>query len=290
MSGKEPIKVKLSTVILSFIIFALIIFIAFIYFYFTNVEETKQNNESNKIVDTNSQLSETENTTIETSKIETLNTSSELVKKVYDYIPVINVMKYEPYNAYQTGKVTINDLDTEYILGCAFTKLSLSDKDKDYIYPGDDGWYRFDANLLQQKVKEMYNQNVENKSFEYSGGAQGCSYSEGKYTHSSGGYVSQNLISIREIEKSYMDGEKLIIEDKYIALKSDDINQTNELFSSSNSTKGIKKIDIDLIEKTHEMISKEIKENYADEMTRYRHTFKKNVDGLYYWYSTEPIQ
>ena len=296
MNENKTINIRLSTAILCLIIFALIVGMIFMYTYFKNKENTKESLATNT---SENSIAQDKETNVAMPETKDLDTNSEQVKKLYDYIPVIDAMTYTPYNAYQTSKVTINNIDPSYILGCAFTKLKLTDKDKlprkdEYgnTIEVDDGWFSFKADILQEKVKELYGQNVENMEFAYSGDAQGCTYSNGMYAHSSGGYVSQNLISIRKIEKAYTDGDDLIIEDKYIALKNDfeDGKQSNELFASSNNSTGIEKIDFDVMEKTHEEISDEIISTYGDKMTEYKHTFKKNADGTYYWYSTEPVK
>ncbi len=296
MDKDKFIKIRLSTAILCFVILVLIIAMIFMYIYYNNQSNVDSNTiESAKIESQNETTNpQTNNIINQTINNKTVNTNSELVQKAYNTIPAIDRMPDDYKNAYQTNKVTIDNMETKYILACAFNKLSLSDKDKNYIYDNDKGWYTFDAELLQQKVKEMYNQNVENNDFNYCNDSGTCTYKDGKYTHSYGGDVISGFISIRKIEKAYIVNDELIIEDRYIGLKYNyDENYENkqcDLITYTNSGEISKKINYNISEKTNEQITSEIINLYSDNMTNYKHTFKKNSNGSYYWYSTEPIK
>ena len=160
---KEPIKIRLSTVILIFIIFILIIAIVGIIRY----------NNTKKII------------AIEEKSF----TEDPMIKKMYEFIPMIDSNKISK-NAYQDSKVTKEDLPTEFLLECAYSKLDLSEEDKQPIdgMTIDSGWYTFDADLLQEKAKEMYGTKIKNVNFEI-GYGKSCSYqnSNNRYFYSVGG-------------------------------------------------------------------------------------------------------
>lgn len=84
MTDKEPIKLKLSTVILSFIIFILIIGMILMYFYFTNSKNTTNTVENTTTDSTKNVLSgSTSNTTVsntEAEKIENTVESNQTLK------------------------------------------------------------------------------------------------------------------------------------------------------------------------------------------------------------------
>lgn len=129
---KEPIKIKLSTAILIFIIFILIVTIIGIIFYYKIKYNT--NATQNKITENNSQMEIEKNSNEENDKennsdneIQKIDTNTELIQKLNSYIPAIDY-KIEK-NAYQEKKVTLNELKNDFILRVAFTKLTLKDED-----------------------------------------------------------------------------------------------------------------------------------------------------------------
>lgn len=282
---KEPIKIRLSTVILIFIIFILIIAIVGIIMYYN----TKKIDKGNIIEDTQIDYSGTENK-IEEKELSEFNINDTRIKKMYECIPMIDSNKISK-NAYQDLKVTKEDLTTEFLLECAYSKLDLSEEDKQPIdgMTIDSGWYTFDADLLQEKVKEMYGTKIKNVSFEI-GYGKSCSYqnSNNKYFYSVGGGSAEELINIRNIEKAYEEEDNIYIEDRYMVFEGTDSKY--KLYTSSDNKKLIDDIDSSILTKTNEDIITELKNKYNSSMRKYKHTFKKGSDGNYYWYSTEPIE
>ena len=53
--------------------------------------------------------------------------------------------------------------------------------------------------------------------------------------------------------------------------------------------KHYKEINLLLSKLKNEELEKELLKQYEKYMQTYKHTFKKNDNGEYYWYSTEPI-
>lgn len=290
MEENNPIRVRLSTVILCFIIFILIVVIAFMYFYFSNQINSQQNSISNN--NSTIQSSKTNSTITQVSSTEYLDINGTLVKKLYEYIPANDTNVILP-NAYQDKKITKDSLGTKYLLEYAFGKLDLKDTDKTPLLDDGkplDGWYSFDADLLQEKVKELFGTTLENMDFDCGAGA-GCTYSNGRYSFTSGGGSGEGIDNLRTIKKAYKDDNYLYIEDNYLALIS--TLESIKIYKTSIAQNPIGEItdnrsQIQTLEEYTAKLEK-LKSEYSDQMTSYKHTFKKNTDGSYYWYSTEPI-
>lgn len=205
------------------------------------------------------------------------------IKKIYQYIPDLN-SNYVRLNAYQNKKITLSDLDNSYLLAYAVSNLELSNMDKkpfDDMELGSD-WYIYDATLLQNKVQEMYGKNLTNESYIIEFGEK-CEYVNNNYQCGLGGSSSEFMSSIRYITNVYADSENLYIEDKYmVEIIKDDVDA---LYEDSTKTKLIVTLDEDSLENFGT-----ISQKYDSKMKKYKHTFKKNENGSYYWYSTEPIE
>lgn len=241
---KEPIKIKLSTAILIFIIFILIVTIIGIIFYYKIKYNT--NATQNKITENNSQMEIEKNSNEENDKennsdneIQNIDTNTELIQKLNSYIPAIDY-KIEK-NAYQEKKVTLNELKNDFILRVAFTKLTLKDEDKKKIsdeYDLDTGWYAFDANILQNKVKELYgkNANVPNQDFD-DGAGLACNYKDGKYNVGSGGGTGEGLIQVSKMIEAYSQNNEIYIITKNATYVFTDENPKGSLYTDSTLVK-----------------------------------------------------
>ena len=293
MDEKQPIKIKLSTVILIFIILILIFVIIGMYMYYNN-----DNTNPNAVSSTNSLQSaanSNKSNTGETAKLTELNIGSDQITKLYKYIPALDSDLIEK-NAYQSTKITMNNLTSDYLLKNAFKNLELKDSDKktfDSSTTDVSDMYRFDASLLQSKVKEMYGTNIDNQDFRISASEQ-CGYENGEYVYSVGGASSEDIRNIRKIQKAYSDDESLYIEDSYLCLKIVDNDDSSyaKLFISSDSSNSL--FDLDNLNELYSMnndkLSSYICNKYGSSMASYKHTFKKASDDSYYWYSTEPVK
>lgn len=94
-------------------------------------------------------------------------------------------------------------------------------------------------------------------------------------------------MNIRKILNAYEENDIIYIEDQYLVLtEDDDDNNTVMLLKFSNDTDSIiSNIDQNILKQEPE----EIMSKYSSKMQKYKHTFKKNADGNYYWYSTSPV-
>ena len=295
---KEPIKIKLSTAILIFIIFILIVTIIGIIFYYKIKYNT--NATQNKITENNSQMEIEKNLNEENDKennsdneIQKIDTNTELIQKLNSYIPAIDY-KIEK-NAYQDKKITLNELKNDFILRVAFTKLTLKDEDKKKIsdeYDLDTGWYAFDANILQNKVKELYgkNANVPNQDFD-DGAGLACNYKDGKYNVGSGGGTGEGLIQVSKMIEAYSQNNEIYIITKNATYVFTDENPKGSLYTDSTLVKKIKDYKDEKYDSMDgNKIAENIIKNDENVMTKYKHTFEKDENGNYYWVSTEPVK
>lgn len=299
---KEPIKIRLSTVILLFIILILIIAIIGIVFYYQNTINNNTNLIENKIIKGNTQINSNESLDKENSVdkfnntnekiIKKIDTNDELIQKLYSYIPAIDY-KIEK-NAYQDKKVTLSELKNDFILRVAFTKLSLKNEEKQKIsneYDVDSGWYSFDANILQNKVKELYGEkaNIPNQDFD-DGAGKSCSYNNGIYNVMSGGGTNEGLIPVSKIVESYSQNDEIYIITKNATFVFTAENEKGSLYTDSTLKNKIKDYkDEKYITMDGNKIVEDIIKNDEKTMINYKHTFKKDTNENYYWISTEPI-
>ena len=301
---RKIVKIRLSTAILCFIILALTLGLVFMYLYYNKKDDNKSTTSTSSNMSSNFSENKNENTvankvqnalennTTNTSNLastkEDLDVNSELVKKLYNYIPAFNENRIQN-NAYQTKKVTKETLDNKVLLAYAFKNLKLSESDKTTVVENGEkieGWYTFNAEKLHEKEKEMYGNAISDESFEI-GYGQGCTYSNGKYSFSSGGGSDEWMVNVRTITKANKENDMLYIEDKYIVSK----EKENKLALYTASDSNEKLVVMDGSNYTDDdTLIKEIQSKYENKMTTYKHTFKKNSDGSYYWYSTEPIE
>lgn len=294
----ETRKKKVSLGVVIFVIFVIVLIGTSVFmFKFYNEKEKSDKVDKNNIVDDEkndgaglSKQSDTSNT--DKPKLSDLNINDKLVEKVYEYIPIVDTNLIQK-NAYQDKRITKSDLDVKFLLQVAFSKLNLSEFQKVPLTENGDnisGMYSFNSQLLQDKVREMYGDNLENLDFNYGAGA-GLTYSNGKYSYRFGGGSGEFMYNLRTIKSAYKDDECLYIEDMYSALELKD--DTVVLYKKSNSEEKIKEIEFNRISTlSGQQLKSElekIKTESESLMARYKHTFKKNIDGNYYWYCTEPI-
>lgn len=219
----------------------------------------------------------------------------DLVVDAYNIIPCYSgAVDYKC--AYQSEKMDINTLNHEYLRAFAFTKLDQTQIVKEPALDNeiaDDDWFAFEPQILQDKMKELYNTEIENGYFNVNF-ATSVNYDEnGKYNHGVGGMSSYYSDIERNMIKAYMSKEELIIEDEFMYViygdYKGDYNYVINLYASSD------KNNLVYTENTgEELITSERKNEVVNQnrlmMQKYKHVFKKNDQEKYYWVSTEPIE
>lgn len=311
--GKEPIKVRLSTVILIFIVIILVGIIILLATYNGNLkldnEKTNVQAESYKNNDDENNQANNENT-----DTKNLSINNNLVKELYSEIPSIGAIKFDgknetSYSVYQNKNITMQNLDNMYILYfVAKNKLNIKYEDKqdfsaeETLDKTGGSWYSFDANILQNRIKELYgdNTNIKNQSFGYYGEEWGYKENENKYYYSVGGGGSgTGTYDVSKLISAEQKDNEIDLYSKYIAY--DIVDEENQksiaLYSDITKIEKLKDCDFnEYVDNVYSNQSSDIKstEDYIlknDEnlMKTYKHVFKADKDGNYHWYSSEPV-
>lgn len=147
-------------------------------------------------------------------------------------------------------------------------------------------WCRY----IIKKIKELYgkNANIIYESFSPSSmGVEEYAYKNGKYQYSYGGHGI--LVSpVSKITEATTDNEKNIY-DKFVFIVEEPQNTKYSIYTNCEQKNKVEEIDMETAGKIDD-VEKYVLEKYSDKMTTYKHTFKKDENGNYYWYSTEPVE
>ena len=155
--------------------------------------------------------------------------TKEKIKKMYNQIPILDNTSIEYDNAYQSKRVTKDIIDNRLLLAIAFRNVEkdINDKDKIGWCPDDSNeykgctntdWYSFPSKILQNKIKELYDTNVQDESFEISGGV-GCKYFNSRYYYSYGGGSLSNIYNIRQYDNISYNQDFIYITDLYLYIE-----------------------------------------------------------------------
>ncbi len=295
----KPKKSKLKTILL-IIVGIILIGLSYVGGWyvgreFAKYEDEKIEEKNNKKEESSKEDSSKEENaeTKEENKLKEISIDSTKVKTAYDIIPHIdglNIME----NAYQSEKTTLDKLSNELILGMALYRTEFNGDNTKPIEGEEEGydpnsllgdsWFTFESSVIQNTVKKLYGKEVENGNSEPFSG-ESIMYENGKYHYSYGGNGFIRTTNVREIVKAYEDENYLYIEDRYAYIYNNFENEENEIYEVYKNSN---KKDI-ISEITKEETLEDIIKNHKDQMQSYKHTFAKNVDGTYYWVSTEPI-
>ncbi len=276
---KEPINLKFTIVVL---LFVLLIFAVFgVFLYHINKSIIKYENDNNIIDETNvpdvpinTNSTSVSNTTQNNSqnnsknnleqdtiipKIETLDISSDLVQKLYNYI--LKKSDYEENLVYLDKKVTNETIDNKLKLMTVFTNLEYSDiyeTTTENEYGMSITHTLFKNETVEKKAKEIFGPSVSivhescpihfTEAIDYKNGIYDC------YSYQGGGITPWESSSF-ELKKAEQQENEIYIYDTYTH-----VHEDLENMEKTTTNKGF-----------------------------YKHTFKKNSDGSYYWYCTEPI-
>ena len=244
----------------------------------------------------------------EIKQYEEIDVNSEIVTNAYSYVPTLYDNKLMP-TAYQDKKVEINDLSNQIKLINVFNNIEFKkDEVESVTDPGTGesitywekdengneiltGWYSFDAEVMHKYAKEFYGEEIDlvDEYFSISWW-QGCSYNNGEYLYSEGG-AGPRLEPITYITKAYIEDDVLYIYDKYLLISQPDIEKDEYDIYKDTVSEVMDKIgsDVNIHINDIDSIKEYVLEEYEDKMSEYKHTFKKNANGEYYWVSTEPV-
>lgn len=232
-----------------------------------------------------------------------LDINSEEVKKLYNYILKEN-SEIEIY-AYQNKKVTVNELDNDTKLCTVLSNLEDKDADDKKTVQGVAGklnQFFYNQSTIDKKANEIFGTkvNLKYKSIDDIATMTDYTYENNKYVKSEiqqggGDYPAHTVEYIVKAEK---DNDELLIYDKFCYLY-DAQNAAYDIYSGSDKNAVIaknisgEKIYFQVHDKD-ENLNKKIIDNIekivGKQALTYKHTFKKNSEGNYYWYSTEPME
>lgn len=232
-----------------------------------------------------------------------LDINSEEVKKLYNYILKEN-SEIETY-AYQSKKITVNELDNDTKLCTVLSNLEDKDADDKKTIQGVAGklnQFFYNQSTIDKKVNEIFGTkvNLKYKSIDDIATMTDYTYENNQYVKSEiqqggGDYPAHTVEYIVKAEK---DNDELMIYDKFCYLCDNqdaayDIyngSDKNEVFAKRISGEKIYFQVHDRDEKLNKKVIDNIEKIVGKQVLTYKHTFKKNSDGNYYWYSTEPLK
>ena len=310
---KDPIKIRLSTAIMLFIIILLIIAIFGIIVYYNVVDSVnKDEKNANSINNIASELVKNEESIVneiktENNNIENLDINSESVQMLYKYVLKDNECIEEI--AYQNQKVTSDNLDNKVKLLTVFENLDDEEADRmdktKFESELEDINYYFSKEKIEEKAKMIFGTNVSIKHetlpelF-----ATRIAYNNGEYikTYFQGGGAFLWDSSQQYLIKAEKQGNEICLYDKYVHIYRDENNEEiNDVYNASDKkVKLASKMNFEtsgiysgLSRLSENERSKKFIENIEKAINKkvntFKHTFKQNADGKYYWYSTEPI-
>ena len=218
----------------------------------------------------------------ETIKNKSLDSNSELVKELYGYVyddGIINGFSCSMYREKMTSSMYSDDekflMAINELLTHDFLNRNITESDDMYDF------YDYSENAVISKIYKMFGINY-NKI--YSNENINISYNEGKYrvaVFSEGDGDGEGEWSARKFLKAEIFDENTInIYDNYIFTYGYDNEQW---FATSTRTIPLPRKEY--IEWDNDTQDFEFTEK--NKLPIYKHTFKKNTDGTYYWVSTE---
>ena len=318
MEEKKTIKVSLGTVICIFIIIILIMVLIGMWYY-NNMDKVDNKQISQKI----STSGDKQEKIVSEDKAEELNINGETVKNLYAKILKVE-SNYGPnddlpktYSFYRASKVTSDNLENDeksfvvvnYLLGSNYGKKELMDnissdiKNKFSYYvsgvtddpkSGETPYCVVYNNKDIEYVKDIiFGSNVNINYTTFSGLACVVEFIDGNYysyTFPGGGRGAEDRL-FTKIEKATKDGDYIYIYDKclYADLDPDTANTDNEklaLYTNTDKTKKIETIESDW--QDYYNADNSYMNDYVSKLDTYKHTFKKDSNGNYYWISSEP--
>lgn len=305
MEEKKNSKISLLTYIL--ILIAIVIAIVVIVILVVNNENDRaqENDVNNNNLD--NQITNSQN-------ISALNVDGELIDELYEYITKFNY--YEELLVYQTNGVTVSDLSNQLKLLTIFNNLYDDDATRTYTETEqiDGESYEnehiiYSQEVVENKGKEIFGDDLilthesaypyDGYAIEYENGEYNCYIYENNYESKP---WSNSIYSIVNVEQD-ADGN-IYIYDKYLHLVNLDENAnlevemfagTYDIYSASDrntllaSNVNFSSLSGDILEDAGLLIE-EIENSLGINATTYKHTFRKNSNGEYYWYSTEPVE
>lgn len=153
------------------------------------------------------------------------------------------------------------------------------------------GFDVYSSSTVEKVYKKFYGDNFNYSNPKYIGvSAAGCSYEDGYYfCEEGGGYAPGGDHHYTSFIKSEEVDDQLYIYEKYLYIDEvcdDDYdNCIDYIYTNEDKQNKLGEINYEDYETSSELFEK-----YGDNAVTYKHTYKKNSDGNYYWYSVEPVK
>lgn len=248
----------------------------------------------------------------------------EETKKLYTMIPDYST----EYNLYQGKKLTVADIPMSVLLGRVYellkayhwgeivaseSQMEVSSEDclmysgicyvKDFI--DADSWVAFEESTMQKYLSYFYGPEVNYERTDYIGShVDGCNYKDGYYFCSYGGgyaFVPGEEYPISQFYKVEITNNEKYVYTKFVYASF--LEQEDETECIDDETDCVDAIYMNLykdIEKQEKINDNPVLYNVAagqdpitvagDNAAIYKHTYKQNSDGSYYWYSVELVE
>lgn len=237
------------------------------------------------------ELSNKNSTTTTTSTTTTLKKetlSDNEIKKYLGYVPFSLLHK----DAYEEEKTNINTIDKAALLFSVYhnEELQKVTNNVNNVCANEGCISEIDFN---EKLEEMYNVKIDNFDKEYSESDNWMNYEtylilkDGYYFEL--GYGGSKKKSDASNVSYEINNNELIIEEQVgiIVEHAGDVN----VYNGGVSVKSYSFRGEDGTENpNYEQQAEEYVKDNIDDFNIYKHTFKKNSDGNYYWYSTEVVE
>lgn len=326
MEEKEPIKIKLSTII-GIIIIILVLACGGVYLSLRDEKEENDIPKQENISELKNEINNTvndannNNTTVE-QVVETkkLDIQSEQVKKLYQYIEKFNYQKEQL--VYQEKEVTNQTITNQLKLLTIFSNLDKTEAIESNITKKelmektgatDSEYLRYTKETIEKKAKEIFGPEVviqhedcspaDGYARKYKNGIYEC------YSYQGGGGVPWEQ-SQAKLLKAEQKGDEIYLYDKYVHLVevSNIVNGVTEsgtydIYATSDrkikiaskinlEEKGVYKglENLGFGEEYNNRIFDNIDKVTNSKIRNYQHTFKKDASGNYYWDNTKLLE
>lgn len=226
---------------------------------------------------------------------------NEEILQYLNYVPILEEVVLEndefyDYNldAYSGKKVTVNDLNEKLLLSMSYNyanETKTDEKVKLGAICGGNGMCSASKYVtledMNNQLKKMYNvSNIVSTSFQVSGGLVTKTEKYWAVLYSRG---SSPINKVNKFVDYKETDDELIIREKAGFVYDEEGLYSPSLYTDTAKTNKV--VDNDDIYKTSNDLDisypKEKFEQNIDKFNTFKHTFKKNENGDYYWYSTE---
>ncbi len=254
---------KLEKSIYAVIILILVAVIASGTTYLIMRDKDNTNTENNEIIDKDKESNDNKD-----NEKEEITLSEKELREYLDYLPK-NYLDEENNSLFTKSNINVNDISTETLVGNALSLKIESQNDK------------INKSVIDELVLKMYNKDIKNTSLTNS-------ITDGVYYYELKDNNFQ-VIDFTNFPTYFYDVEeyKASIDELVIYTRVAQVNYIeNGNFTIFNTKQNN---EIKTFNDGEENQAKDYIKNNKDKFTEYKHTFKKNVTG-YYWYQTEIVK